>query len=289
MPARSTREFTVLEVSTGHLPSRRLKPVNALQSEKTKLAVMLASLQRALEQGNEDRKVWSSFDSRNINKNRAKSLVEQARLLASQGRFESALNLALLASTEFQKFSDQSGRLFARFEDAHARQIWDQQASDLLRWSRRNGRRAVLVDKLEHLCVVFNKGKIERSYPANLGRNWYRQKIKEHDSSTPEGEYKVHKMNPSGKYGFALLLDYPTAVDRARFMDLKKTGAIPSDSRIGGNVEIHGRGRLSSDWTEGCVSLKDEDMQDLYRHSYVGMPVTIVGTCRLVSSLLQDP
>jgi hypothetical protein len=266
-----------------------LKVAERRQSEKTKLAVMLASLQRELKQGSEGRKVWSSFDSRNINKKRANSLVQQAQTLEAEGQFESALKLTFLASSEFQKFNDQSGRVLARFEDARSHRIWDQQALELRQWSRKNGKRAVLVDKLQHLCVVINKGKIEKSYPANLGRNWYQQKAKEHDSSTPEGEYKVKRMNSSGKYGFALLLDYPTAVDRARFRDLKRAGAIPSDARIGGNLEIHGGGRLSSDWTEGCISLKDEDMRDLYRHSYLGMPVTIVGTCRLVSSMLQDP
>jgi hypothetical protein len=258
------------------------------QSEKTKLAALLSLLQGELEPGNENGKIRSSIDSRNISKNRAKSLARQARMLASQGQLESALNLALLASAEFQKFRDQSGRIFARFEDAQLRRIWDRQASSLLQWSRRNGRRVILVDKLEHLCIVFNRGKLEKSYPANLGTNWYQQKVKEHDSSTPEGEYRVRKMIPSGKYGLALLLDYPTATDRARFRDLKRSGSISPDSRIGGNVEIHGAGRLSSDWTEGCVSLKDEDMRDLYRRTYVGMPVTIVGTCRLVSSI-QDP
>jgi hypothetical protein len=80
-----------------------------------------------------------------------------------------------------------------------------------------------------------------------------------------------------------LLLDYPNAADRRRFNSMKKTGEIEMRARIGGNIEIHGGGRVASDWTDGCISLEDSDMADLYREAYTGMPVTIVGTSRLVN------
>jgi murein L,D-transpeptidase YafK len=119
---------------------------------------------------------------------------------------------------------------------------------------------------------------VEKSYVANLGRNWQRQKAQERDASTPEGEYNVKGMKSSGKYGRALLLDYPNSADRQRFTALKRKGTISSGARIGGNIEIHGGGRADSDWTEGCISLNDSDMLELYERAYPGMPVSIVGS-----------
>jgi murein L,D-transpeptidase YafK len=112
-------------------------------------------------------------------------------------------------------------------------------------------------------------------------------KLQEHDASTPEGEYRIKSKLRSGTFGWALLLDYPNAADRARFNALKKRGTISAQARIGGNIEIHGGGGRHSDWTDGCVSLENLEMADLYKRAYVGMPVTIVGTSRLGTSVKE--
>ena len=139
---------------------------------------------------------------------------------------------------------------------------------DLLRWTRRTARTAILWTSWEHRCRLLAGGRIERAYAANLGRKWYRLKSQEHDASTPEGAYNIKGKVHSGRFGQALLLDYPNAADRARFNALKKTGAIPVRARIGGNIEIHGGGRRNSDWTDGCVSLENPEMADLFKRAY---------------------
>jgi len=252
--------------------------------QETKLAVILASLHRELGTNNRNGKIWSRFELRNLERTRARNLIQQAECLASNGEVESALDHAFRASNSWQRFSDQSDRAFARFEDGSLRRMWDQEAIELLHWTRQSGRRAILIDKLEHRCVLLFRGQVEKSYPADLGRNWHRRKTQGNDASTPEGRYRIRRMIPSGRYGLAMQLDYPTSADRARFRAFVREGAISRGSRIGGNLEIHGRGRLYSDWTDGCVSLEDDEMRDLYSRSYSGMPVTIVGTCRLTSS-----
>ena len=263
----------------------RLKLTLRQQEQRVKLAAFLAPLKSELGVNNHNGKIWSRFELSHIEQTRAKSLVEQAESLERKGEIESALNHALRAWAAWRRFNDHGDQEFARYEDERLRGMWDGEAATLVDWSSKTGRRAILVDKLAHRCLLVNRGKLEKSYPANLGRNWYRQKIQERDASTPEGHYRVRRMFPSGKYGFALLLDYPNGDDRERFEDLKRRGEISPTARIGGGVEIHGGGRLDSDWTEGCVSLEASDMRDLYRRSSVGMRVTIVGTCRLTSSL----
>ena len=263
----------------------RLRLALRQQEQKVKLAAFLTPLQDELGANNHNGKIWSRFELSHIEQTRARSLADQARSLASKGETESALNHALRAWAAWRRFNNHSDQAFARFEDEGLRGKWDREATALLSWSSETGRRAILVDKLAHRCLLLNRGKLEKSYPANLGRNWYRQKVQEQDATTPEGQYRIRRMFPSGNYGFALLLDYPNSADRERFEDLKRRGLISPTARIGGGVEIHGGGRLDSDWTDGCVSLEGADMRDLYRRSSLGMRVTIVGTCRLTSSL----
>jgi L,D-transpeptidase catalytic domain len=263
----------------------RLKLTLRQQEQRAKLSAFLAPLKSELGVNNHNGKIWSRFELSHIEQTRAKSLVEQADSLERKGEIESALNHALRAWAAWRRFNDDSDQEFARYEDQNLRGRWDRDAAALLSWSSETGRRAILVDKLAHKCLLVNRGKLEKSYPANLGRNWYRQKVQERDASTPEGHYRIRRMFPSGKYGYALLLDYPNGADRERFDGLKRRGEISPTARIGGGVEIHGGGRHDSDWTEGCVSLEASDMRDLYRRSSVGMRVTIVGTSQLTSSL----
>jgi hypothetical protein len=204
--------------------------------------------------------------------------LDQAQFLHAHNEIESALTSALGAWVSWNRFSHQSDKDFARFEDPALRARWEKQVEQLLAWTRRSGRRAILVDKLGHFCLLINKGNIQKRFTANLSRNWYRPKARSQDASTPEGEYKITRLIPNGKYGKALMLDYPNLEDRKRFQALKQDGTIPREAHIGGNIEIHGRGIPETDWTDGCVSLDDNDMRELYKFAYVGMPVTIVGT-----------
>jgi hypothetical protein len=258
----------------------KLKLVQREKEQREKARAFISILRQELTSGNGSAKLWSRFNLSGIDQKRARSLLEQAEALKAQGEYETALTNVLRAWSSWQMHSQSNDLEFARFEDASLRNKWEKQAADLVSWTKETGRRAILVDKLGHRCLLLHKGKVEKSYIANLSRNWQRQKARERDASTPEGEYKITSMKPSGKYGKALLLDYPNSVDRQRFTALKRSGAIPANARIGGNIEIHGGGRSNSDWTDGCISLDDGDMLELYARAYPGMPVGIVGTSR---------
>lgn len=262
----------------------RLKLALRQEEQKVKLAVLLTTLKHEFENGYLNGKPGPKPRMRSIEESRARSLVEQAEYLRNRGEVESALEESLRAWVAWQSYNHLVDRRLARFDDVNLRREWDQQSSELLQWTRRSGRRAILVDKLAHVCLLLGGGQVEKSYSASLSRNWYARKLQEHDAATPEGKYRVTRMIASGRYGMALLLDYPNAADRERFAASKRDGALYSNARVGGSVEIHGAGRPDSDWTDGCVSLSNEEMRDLYRHAYRGMPVTIVGTSSLSAS-----
>jgi hypothetical protein len=265
----------------------RIRMALRREDEQRRLAVFLRMLKSELDADNSSGKIWNQFDLRNLEQRRAETWTEEAVFLQSQGNHDSALTSALRAWAALRRFDHSSGLIFARYANSSLRREWDREAESLLRWTKTSGRRAILVDKLAHLCLLLSKGQIEKTYVANLGRNWYRPKEMSQDAATPEGAYKINRLNAAGKYGYALMIDYPNAEDRTHFQALKRQGAIASSARIGSNIEIHGGGRSSSDWTDGCIALRDADMRNLYRNAYVGMPVTIVGSSSLASGLAE--
>jgi lipoprotein-anchoring transpeptidase ErfK/SrfK len=49
----------------------------------------------------------------------------------------------------------------------------------------------------------------------------------------------------------------------------------PQNTALGGEIYIHGGGTLS-DWTGGCVALRDEEMKEIFDSIPVGAKVEIV-------------
>ncbi len=262
----------------------RMSEAIHLQDERARLQVALKVLEQAVAPDPPAAQPGKKIEIRNDDQSRARTLYETARNLAALGQTGSALTAALGAQAAWYQNENFVAAELARFYDDRLRAKWEQDAQNLLRWTRQSGRSAILIDKLEHRCLLLADGRVGKSYVANLSRNWHRIKVQEQDASTPEGEYKVRQKVAATSFGAALLLDYPNAIDWQRFNSMKKTGEIAARARIGGAIEIHGSGRLNSDWTDGCVALENGDMEDLFKRAYVGMPVTIVGTCKVGSS-----
>jgi len=279
------RDFTpcvdrLLSASLDALRLRKAKSVR-LQEEGARLSVFMKTLEFELNADALAKQNGDKFEIRHLGLSQAKTYLEEARNLAARGPTDSAVIAVLRARAAWGLSETFRAAELSRFYQPENRALWDRQARNLVRWTSQSGRAAILVDKLEHRCYLLAGGRIQKSFDANLGRNWHRDKVQEQDASTPEGEYKIKRMFRSARFGWALLLDYPTAADRQRFNSMKKAGQIGARARIGGNIEIHGGGRLNSDWTDGCVSLEDNEMAELYKRAYAGMPVTIVGTCNL--------
>lgn len=137
---------------------------------------------------------------------------------------------------------------------------------------------AIVVDKPARRLLVYDRGKLRRQYDVALGVHPDGHKAREGDRRTPEGVYRVLAKKDRGQTRFhrALLIDYPNASDRALFVKAKAEGKISKSARIGGLIEIHGGG-TGVDWTDGCVALENNDMDDLFRRVRVGTPIVILG------------
>jgi murein L,D-transpeptidase YafK len=145
----------------------------------------------------------------------------------------------------------------------------------------------LVVDKLARELVIYKNGRILKQYPVELGANWVGDKMQQGDKSTPEGMYRIldKKQNGQTRYYKAFLLDYPNAEDKKRFSLNKKNGVIHPDARIGNLIEIHGSGGKGIDWTDGCIALRDSDMNELYALCPVDTRITIVGSAKSFNSL----
>ena len=137
------------------------------------------------------------------------------------------------------------------------------------------------MEKLRRRCVVVQNRRVVARYQADFGRNGLADKVHAGDGATPEGRYRVTKKNGGSRYYKALMLDYPNLEDLAQYSEAKRKGLVPRGRGPGGLIEIHGNGGRESDWTDGCIALRNSDMDELFRTAGVGTPIIIVGAARL--------
>jgi hypothetical protein len=156
--------------------------------------------------------------------------------------------------------------------------------------SRKNNSYVLIVDKFSRKCYLYLGGNKKYEFDTELGRNWVGDKKRSGDKATPEGIYRiVYKyQGRETLYHKALRIDYPNAEDRESFRIELAKGTIPSSSRIGGGIEIHGGGGKGVDWTEGCVALTNSEIDLVYNLVKIGTTVTIVGSIKNIDEVLEN-
>jgi len=166
---------------------------------------------------------------------------------------------------------------------------WQSWFAATIRMSAQNNGYAFIVDKIQHKGYLYFRGKLNKEFDVEFGRNWIGNKYFAGDKATPEGMYRVIKKKGNGdsKYYKAMLINYPNEEDYAMFNTKKKQGIISRNSRIGGLIEIHGEGGKGADWTSGCIALSNSEIDELFSRAGIGTPVTIVGSMKSLSELLN--
>ncbi len=206
--------------------------------------------------------------------------LKLAERLAASGRHTQAVTELYEGREDAAIVHKSWAGLHARFGDPRNLRQWRRWADMTIEESLRTNDTAILVEKLRRRVTLYNGGKAVAHFPAELGANGLRRKEHAGDRATPEGMYRVVQVKeaPQTRYYKALLINYPNDEDRMRFALGQRRGEISARAGIGSLIEIHGDGGEGRDWTNGCVALTNEDMDRLFRHVRVGMPVTIVGT-----------
>ena len=124
----------------------------------------------------------------------------------------------------------------------------------------------IVIEKSARRLTLMNHGRVVKRYPVRLGSNPIGPKEREGDGRTPEGTYTIDSRNAASKFHLALHVSYPNAADRAR---ARRLGVSP-----GGQIMIHGvpnRWRWIgsviqlTDWTAGCISVSNADIEEIWK------------------------
>ena len=202
--------------------------------------------------------------------------IEDARRLAKERRSKEAKEKLDAARIDIDAVIKTIRPLLERFADRQQIARWKTQVDQALAESRREGKDLIIVRKIDRQLTLYRKGGQVREFNAGFGFNFLADKLYSGDKATPEGEYKIVKKVPYSRFYKALLIDYPNQEDQQRFALAKKKKLIPANVGIGNLIEIHGGGNDSM--TNGCISLQDHHISDLFNQVDVGTPVLIVGT-----------
>lgn len=140
----------------------------------------------------------------------------------------------------------------------------------------------IIIDKSSYELYVYDSKGWFATYPVVFGNSSLEDKKMEGDRCTPEGSFKISSKRVHEKWDRFMCLDYPTKESLEKFKERKQKGEIPANASPGGGVGIHGTWPHDDyvvdkyqNWTNGCISLKNEDVEDLYSYVPVGTSVTI--------------
>ena len=141
---------------------------------------------------------------------------------------------------------------------------------------------SIVVVKSDYELKVYDKDGWYATYPVVFGSKSLDDKMMEGDRKTPEGVYHIASKRPHEKWDKMMLIDFPTQADIDKFKERKAKGLVPKSAKIGGGIAIHGTWPhddlavdLYQNWTNGCIALKNEDVDELFDIAAIGTEVTI--------------
>ena len=140
----------------------------------------------------------------------------------------------------------------------------------------------VVIIKSNYELKVYDQDGWYGTYPVVFGSKTLDDKMMEGDRRTPEGTYHIASKRPHEKWDKMMVIDFPTKSDLDKFNERKAKGLIPKNAKIGGGIAIHGTWPhdemavdLYQNWTNGCIALKNDDVDELYDMLPVGTTVQI--------------
>lgn len=132
----------------------------------------------------------------------------------------------------------------------------------------------VVVNKRDRRLYMLNGTTVLKSYSIGLGNQPIGHKQFEGDGKTPEGIYTINRFNPRSAYYLSVGVSYPNPNDLAF--------ATQQGQRPGGDIFIHGQGpdgkRMAdqrTDWTAGCIAVKDAEIEEIFAMLRPGVPIVI--------------
>lgn len=147
----------------------------------------------------------------------------------------------------------------------------------------------IVIKKKARVLEVYDGVDLIKSYTVVLGFTPVGDKEIEGDGKTPEGEFYIFTKNAKSRFQLSVGVSYPSKDDAARglasgiitvlerdeIVRAIDAGKIPlQKTALGGEIYIHGGG-VASDWTDGCIALKNDDVEEIFNAVQVGTKVVI--------------
>jgi len=138
----------------------------------------------------------------------------------------------------------------------------------------------VIIKKSARMLYLSSAGEIFQKYHITLGKIPVGDKEVEGDMKTPEGIYALDYRQLSDNYYKSLHISYPNTEDKAHAKTLGQSA--------GGMIMIHGTPPSWSlspygdwmnvliDWTEGCIAMSNDDMDEVWEQTTNGTYVVII-------------
>ena len=155
----------------------------------------------------------------------------------------------------------------------------------------------IRVDTRKDNLTVMRDGSVVRVFDnIAIGSSGAREKTRRGDAVTPLGTFRIGWVNHYSKFNYFYGITYPNLtyatkglsrglITKSEFDQIaraERLGTVPpQNTNLGGHIGIHGVGRGSSEihrlsnWTDGCVALDNQQIQELDRWIVPGMTVVI--------------
>ena len=158
----------------------------------------------------------------------------------------------------------------------------------------------LVISRSKHQLAVKKDGVNVRTFKVAFGSGGRKAKLREGDHTTPKGKYRISKIRDSDRFHMFIQLNYPNRDDANRafknhsitakqyqaILDAHRFGRLPpQNTGLGGAIGIHGIGdetpdRLEihqiSDWTQGCIAMRNYEVEELSHYIDVGTQISII-------------
>ncbi len=134
----------------------------------------------------------------------------------------------------------------------------------------------VIVNKSHYQMILLKNGKVVRKYWIALSDRPLGHKQYEGDKRTPEGTYTLDYIKENSFYYRAFHISYPNEQDiiNARRLGKRPGGLIMIHGQPPNNSEYHDSVQRSN-WTNGCIAVLNNEMDEIISLVDPGTPITI--------------
>lgn len=170
----------------------------------------------------------------------------------------------------------------------------------------------IVIVRDQNKLLVKKHNRTIKTFRAAFGSGGKQAKVREGDRKTPKGYYRILEVRDSNQFHTFMQLNYPNMDDAKKAL---KSGLIdrqeyrrilgahlynelpPQNTVLGGLIGIHGIGVETQDkveihqmtnWTKGCIALRNSEIQELSQYVSHGTPVIIIDSMPELAEYRED-